>query len=146
MCADLFSVRSTSVLPQWHVKEQDHSAKSSGGRFHLNTHSPVTKRSRSGLTTPLSRHSVGTYPETSSHVTCQGRFMPQSSKLVEPPWTDPGLKSGISVRKLISTSKKKKKSAGGGINGRTCSQNPRKREESHQHQTTPSVTESSPSG
>ena len=27
---------------------------------------------RSGLTMPLSRHSVGIYPETSSHVTCQG--------------------------------------------------------------------------
>ena len=27
---------------------------------------------QSGLTTPLSRHSVGTYLETSSHATCQG--------------------------------------------------------------------------
>ena len=30
----------------------------------------------------------------------------QSSQLAEPLWTDPGLKSGISVRKLISTKKK----------------------------------------
>ena len=30
--------------------------------------------SRSGLTIPLSRHSVGTYSETSSHATCQGTF------------------------------------------------------------------------
>ena len=30
----------------------------------------------------------------------------QSSQLAEPLWTDPGLKSGISVRKLISTLKK----------------------------------------
>ena len=37
----------------------------------------------------------------------------QSSQLAEPLWTDPGLKSEISVRKLISTLKKKKKSAGG---------------------------------
>ena len=27
-----------------------------------------------GLTMPLSRHSMGTYPETSSHATCQGTF------------------------------------------------------------------------
>ena len=62
---------------------------------------------------PLSRHSVGTYPETSSHATCQGTIG-QSSQLAEPLWTDPVLKSGISVRELISTSEneKKKKSAG----------------------------------
>ena len=33
---------------------------------------------------------------------------PQSSQLTEPLWTDPGLKSKISVCDLISTSKKKK--------------------------------------
>ena len=33
----------------------------------------------------------------------------QSSQLAEPLWTDPGLKSGISVRELISTQKKKKR-------------------------------------
>ena len=38
-----------------------------------------------------------------------GNTQPQSSQLTEPLWTDPGLKNGISVRKLISTSKKKKK-------------------------------------
>ena len=27
----------------------------------------------------------------------------QSSQLADPPWTDPGLKGGISVRELIST-------------------------------------------
>ena len=32
--------------------------------------------------------------------------LPLSSQLAEPLWTDPGLKSGISVRKLISTLKK----------------------------------------
>ena len=60
----LFGVRSTPVLPQWHVKGPGHSAKSAGGRFHLNTHTPLTQRSPSGLTMPLSRHSVGTCPET----------------------------------------------------------------------------------
>ena len=38
-----------------------------------------------------------------------GNIRPQSSQLDEPLWTDPGLKSGLSVRELISTSKKKKK-------------------------------------
>ena len=37
-----------------------------------------------------------------------GNIWPQSSQLAEPLWTDPGLKSGISVCKLISTLKKKK--------------------------------------
>ena len=51
-----------------------HSAKRSGGRLHLNTQtpSPLTNRSRSGLTIPLSRQSVGIYQETSSHATRQG--------------------------------------------------------------------------
>ena len=57
---------------------------------------------------PLSRHSVGTYPEISLHATCQGRFLPQSFQLDEPPWAGPGIKSEISVRELISTLKKKK--------------------------------------
>ena len=64
VCWLLFGVRSTPVLPQWHVKDPGHSAKSAGGRLHLNTHTPLTQRSRSGLTMPLSRHSLGTYPET----------------------------------------------------------------------------------
>ena len=42
-----------------------------------------------------------------------GNIRPQSSQLTEPLWTDPGIKTGISVCKLISTSKNKQKSAGG---------------------------------
>ena len=53
---------------------------------------------------PQCRRSVGTYQETSSHAT-----RPQSSQLAAPLWTDPDLRSGISVRDLISTLKKKKK-------------------------------------
>ena len=49
----------------------------------------------------LSRHSVGTYQETSSHATRQ-ETLGQSSQLAEPLWTDPGQKSGTSVRELIS--------------------------------------------
>ena len=36
---------------------------------------------------------------------------PQSTQLTEPLWTNPGLKSGISVHEQISTLKKKKKKA-----------------------------------
>ena len=36
-----------------------------------------------------------------------GHIRPHSSQLAEPLWTDPGLNSGISMRKLISTLKKK---------------------------------------
>ena len=51
-----------------------HSAKSTDGRLHLNTHTSLTQRSRSGLSFPLSNNSTGTYPETSSQATCQGTF------------------------------------------------------------------------
>ena len=63
VCWLLFGVRSTPVLPQWHVKDPGHSVKSAGGRLHSNTHTPLTKRSRSGLTMPLSRQNVGIYQE-----------------------------------------------------------------------------------
>ena len=72
VCWLLFGVRSNPVLPQWHVKDSSHSAKSAGGRLHLNTHTPLTERRWSGLTMSLCRHSVGTYQETSSHATRQG--------------------------------------------------------------------------
>ena len=42
-----------------------------------------------------------------------GNIRPQSSQLAEPLWTDPSLKSGISVRELISISFKKKKGQAG---------------------------------
>ena len=61
LCADSYSVSvPPHMLPQWHVKDPGHSAKSAGGRLHLNTHTPLTQRSRGGLTMLLSRHSVGT--------------------------------------------------------------------------------------
>ena len=72
VCWLLLGVRSTPVLPQWHVKDPSHSAKSAGGRLHLNMHTPLTQWSRCGLTMPLCRHCVGTYPETSSYATRKG--------------------------------------------------------------------------
>ena len=74
VCWLLFGVRSTRVLPQWHVKKPSHSAKSAGGRLHLTTRTPLTQWRRSGLTVPLPRHSVGSYRETSSHATRQGKL------------------------------------------------------------------------
>ena len=72
VCWLLFGVRSTLVLPQWHVKDPGHSAKSADDRLHLNMHTLLTHRSRSGLPMPLSRQSMGIYKETSSHATFQG--------------------------------------------------------------------------
>ena len=94
------------MLPQWHVKDPGHSAKSTGCKLRLNTHTPLTQRSRSGLTMPLSSYSLGTYPETSSHTTCHGTFG-HSRLTAEPLWTNSGIKSAISARELISTLKKK---------------------------------------
>ena len=58
---------------------------------------------------PLSRYSGRTYPENELTRNLSGNNRPQSSQLAEPLWTDPGLKSGISVCELISTFKKQKK-------------------------------------
>ena len=77
------------MLLQWHIKNPGHSAKSAGGRLHLNMHTPLTQRSCSWLTMPLSRHSRGTYPETNSHTTCHN-IRPQLSQVAEPLWTNPG--------------------------------------------------------
>ena len=98
-------------------------------QVNLNTHTPLSQRSQSGLTVLLSRHSVGTYQETSSHATCQVRS--QLTHLAEPLWTYPGIKSRISVCELISTLKKKKHRWG--MNCWTFSQNPRMRWKSHHH-------------
>ena len=75
LCAGSYSV---SVPPPCYrsgtSKDPGHWTKSTGGRIHVNTHTPWTQRSRSELTTSLSGYSVRTYPETSSHATCQGTF------------------------------------------------------------------------
>ena len=109
MCWLLFGVRSTPVLPQWRVKRHRSfclKCRCQVTPKHAYTLDP-TKRSRL-----LSRRSVGTYlsgNELTRNFSWNTR--PQSSQLAEPLWNDPGLRSGIRVRDLIS--KKKKKSAGG---------------------------------
>ena len=72
VCWLLFSACSSPMLPQWHVKDPSHSAKTAGGRLHLSMHTMLTQQSRSGLTMLLSRHSVGTYQEMSSQATPRG--------------------------------------------------------------------------
>ena len=58
---------------------------------------------------PLSRQSVGKLSGNEFIRNSSGNTQSQSSQLAEPLWLDPGLKCGISLRELISTSKKKKK-------------------------------------
>ena len=51
-CADsYFGIRSTPVLPQQHVKNPGHSAKSAGGRLQLNMHTPYVLNRASALVT-----------------------------------------------------------------------------------------------
>ena len=71
---------------------------------------------------PLSGHSVGTL--SGNELTCNssGNTQSQSSQLAEPLWTNPGVKRGISMRKLISNKKKKEKKRRRGMNCRTVSQ------------------------
>ena len=82
----------------------------------------------------LSGHGVGTYQENELTRNLSGNTRPQSSQLAEPLWTDPGVKSGISVRELISTHthshthKRRRR-----MSSRTFSKNPRKRGKSHHH-------------
>ena len=55
----------------------------------------------------------------------------QLFQLAEPLWTDPGLKSGISLCELISTLKKRKRTQG--MNCQTFSQKPRTRGKHHHY-------------
>ena len=121
-CWLLFSFCSTPVLPQWHVKDPGHSARSAGGRLHLNKHTLFILWSWSGLTMPLSRHSVGTYQETSPKRNSSGNTQPKSSQLAEPLWTDPGLKlADLHIIKKFFFSTRM-------MNGQAFSHNPHKRE------------------
>ena len=88
------------VLPQWHIKHPGHSAKSAGGRLHLNTNTPLTQQSKSGLTMPSSRHSVGTYQGNKITPNSSGNTQVQPSQLAEPLWTVPDLKIYKKERKI----------------------------------------------
>ena len=69
------------------------------GPNHAYTHA---QQSRSGLTMPLFRQSGNTSGNGLTR-NSSGNTRSQPSKLAEPMWTDPGLKSGMSLHELIST-------------------------------------------
>ena len=104
-------------LPQWYVKDSGHSAKSALGskRKHAYTLDPMKSQWADYATVQTL---CGNLSGNDLIRNLSGNIWTQPSKLPEPLWTDPGLKSGISVHELISTSKKKKKCTWG-INGQT---------------------------
>ena len=105
MCLLLSGVRSTPVLPQWHVKDPGHSAKSAGGRLHLNTHTLDPSKSEwAGYA--AAQAECGNLSGNELTRNSSGISRSQSSRLAEPLQTDPGLKSGINLHELISTFKK----------------------------------------
>ena len=104
MCADSYSVSvPPPVLPQWHVKDLGHSAKSAGGRLHLK-HANTLEPTKSEWADYAAVQALfGNLSGNELTRNSSGKTRSQSSQLAEPLWTDPGLKSGISVRELIST-------------------------------------------
>ena len=75
LCWLLFGVRSIPVQPQCHVTDCGHSAKSAGGRLHLNMHTPFTKRSRNGLIMFFWHSAVESLRKTNSRTTGQGTLV-----------------------------------------------------------------------
>ena len=84
VCRLFLGVRSTPVFLQWHVKDPGHSTNSAGGRLHLNTHTPLTQRSRSGLTMPLVQAWFGNLSANQGKRNSSENTRPQSSQLAEP--------------------------------------------------------------
>ena len=116
----MFCVRFTPVVPQWYVNDPSYSVKSAGGRLHLNTRTPLTQRSRIGLTMSLSRQSVGTYQGTSLYATRQGTLgHGRLSSLSHFMWTDPGTKEWNYCARANLHFKKKKLKRRRGMNDRT---------------------------
>ena len=118
VCCLFFSVCSSPVLPQWHVKDPGHSVKCAGGRLHLTMHTLFTQRSRSGLTMPPCRHSVGPHQRTNSLATRQRTLGHSRLSSLSRHGLTLTQESGISAHELISTFKQKRRR---GMNGRTFS-------------------------
>ena len=95
------------MLPQWHIKDPGHSAKSVGHRWTC-IH-PWPSEVRVSRLTILFRHIVGAYQGGKLTYNPSGNTWPQLSELDELIWIESGLKSGTGVYELISTLKKKKK-------------------------------------
>ena len=94
------------MLPQWHVKDTAHTAKSVDGRLHLNTYTLHPKKSEWADYAAVQAE-CGNLSGNELTRNLSGNIRPQSSQLAETLWTDPGIKSGPSVRELTSTWKKK---------------------------------------
>ena len=114
------------MLPQWNIKDSSHSARSAGGRIHLDKHDPLTKRNQNGLTM-LSRIIEWTYQENKLACNWSWNAWPQLSQLAEPLLTNHGLKSEISACKLITIRKKCRQ----GIVCQTFTKNPSTQGKSH---------------
>ena len=86
------------MLPQWHIKGPGHSAESADGTKHAYTLDPTKSEwaDYTAIQALCGNLSANELTRNSS-----GNTRSQSSQLAEPLWTDPGLKSGISVRELI---------------------------------------------
>ena len=111
------------------MKDPGHSAKSASGRLQLNSHTPLTQRSQSGLTIPLCRHSVGTYPETRAHETCQGTF--GHSRLSWLSHCGPILVERVNLMRASYLHLKKAQAGNEWLS--ILQKNPRKRGKSHHH-------------
>ena len=108
------------MLPQWHVQDPGHSAKKCRWQVtpkHAYTHDPIDSEWADYAAAPAQCGNLSGNELTHN----------LSSQLTKPLWTGPGIKSGISVRELISTKKKKerkkkKKNAGGELCSNTSPQ------------------------
>ena len=99
------------MLPQWHVKDPGHSVKSAGGRF-THKHAYILDPTKSEWADYAAVQAYcGNLSGNELTHNSSGNIRPQSSQLAETLWTNPGLRSEISVHDIISTLKKK--SAGG---------------------------------
>ena len=101
------------MLPQWHVKDPGHSAKSAGCRLHPKHAYTLDPMKSEWADHAAVQAQCGNLSGNELTRNSSGNTRSQSSQLVEPLWTDPGLKSGISVRDLISIKKRKKKAQAG---------------------------------
>ena len=110
VCWLLFGVRFTPVLLQRHIKDPSHSGINAGGRLHLNTHTTLTQWGRSGLTMPLSRHSVGTYSENElTHISSGNTWSVVSARWATVDWSWPKEWNKCVWANLHFKKKKKKK-------------------------------------
>ena len=83
------------MLPQWHGKDPGYSAKSADGTLHAYTLDPTMSEWADYAAIQAWRGNLSGNELT--------RNLSGNIQLAEPLWSDPGIKSGISVRELIST-------------------------------------------